>query len=81
MDLHAVLMTIVAFSAVVAVFSYAVNLLLKPVEARLSRLEKDIESLKTGQGKLEGRLAKLEAGQVKLEGLLKELLAKQSASS
>ena len=74
MDLHAVLMTIVAFSAVVAVFSYAVNLLLKPVYGRLDRLEKDIESLKTGQ-------VKLEAGQVKLEGLLKELLSKQSASS
>lgn len=59
MDLQLVLMTIIAFSAVVAVFSYAVNLLLKPVYERLGRLEKDVESLKAGQARLEAMLAEL----------------------
>ena len=53
MDLHTFLITIIAFSAVISVLSFAFNLLLTPVKQNIStikenqaRMENDINTLK-----------------------------------
>ncbi len=81
MDFHAILMTIIAFSAIVAVFGKAVSLMLGPVQKDIEHLKGGQAKLESGQAKLESGQAKLEAGQAKLEarldrveGLLRELL-------
>ena len=61
MEWQIILMTIITFSAVITVLSFAFNLILSPVK-------NDIQNLKVGQGKLENRLEKIEG---KLEEILK----------
>ena len=51
----------IAFMALIGGFTFAVDVIFRP-------LKKDVERLEKGQAKLEGGQAKLEKGQAKLEG-------------
>ena len=66
-DVQIALMTVIAFSALVAVFSYAVNLLLGSVKKDIEHLKIAASDLKTGQTKLNEDIKDLKAGQSKLE--------------
>ena len=81
MDVHAVLMTIIAFSAVIAVFSVCfglvIRLFLAPVTKDIEHLKTDVSRLETRQIKMEQDIEGLKAGQANLGAMLKELLARK----
>jgi len=47
MDYQIILMTGIAFSAVITVLSFAFNLLLSPIKQNQANMEKEISSMKT----------------------------------
>jgi len=66
MDLHTFLITIIAFSAVISVLSFAFSLMLNPVkenQARMeknqARMEKDINTLKEDVSTIKQTLLKI----------------------
>ena len=70
MDLHSVLITVIAFAAVISVLSFVFHLILSPVKENQSRLE-------VGQTELRADIKRLEAGQVELKADIKQLLARK----
>ena len=58
MEISIVLMTLIAFAALISVLSFAFNFLLAPIKAELSQL-------KTNQAKIDIKLDKLLANQSK----------------
>ena len=66
MDIQIVLMTIIAFSAVITVLSFSFNLLLQPVKENQAKIESD---LKDNQAKIE---SDLKDNQAKVESDLKD---------
>ena len=72
MDLHTTLLTIIAFSAVIAVLSTVFYALLNPVKENQARLEKRMDSM-------EKRMGGLEANQARMEIKLDQLIAAKSA--
>lgn len=53
MDFQIILMTIIAFSAVISVLSFAFSLLLSPVKENQARMEKEITVIRNNQAKME----------------------------
>ena len=81
MDYQIILMTIVAFSAVISILGVIFNWLLTPVKEDIIELKTDIKALETGQQALEtGQQAlktdikALETGQQELHAKLDQLL-------
>ena len=73
MDYHAILMTIIAFSAVISVLSVIFHWLLTPVRENQARMEKGQGKLEQGQKQLERGQVQLEKGQVQLEKEISEI--------
>ena len=82
MDVHAVLMTIIAFSAVIVVFSVCfglvIRLFLAPVTKDIEHLKTDVSRLETRQIKMEQDIEGLKTGQGKLEQDIEGLKAGQA---
>ena len=86
MDYQIILMTIVAFSAVISILGVIFNWLLTPVKEDITELKTDIKTLETGQQNLEtGQKAlkmdikTLETGQKELHVKLDQLLNRSQA--
>ena len=68
MDLHTFLITVIAFSAVISVLSFAFNLLLVPIKQDISTIKENQTNLKTNQARMEKELISvIKFGQKEME--------------
>lgn len=67
MDYQIILMTVIAFSAVITVLSFAFNLLLSPIKQNQANMEKKISSMETDISGLKEDVSAIKQALFKIE--------------